>query len=150
LDSVLKRLQDLRGNDAGAAVSIPMPAAPPASGQKPFRAEESSIQPLPSPSSPNTVATVRETPPATMPPPGDVATLWNSLVEAVGRVSLFTRTYLLEAHPVSFKNNVLVIGFPPDSEDHLGLVDNARNHELLQTKLAELGHSQAQVKFIKS
>ena len=28
-------------------------------------------------------------------------------------------------------------------------MDNARNHALLQTKLAELGHANAQIKFIK-
>ena len=46
--------------------------------------------------------------------------------------------------------NVLVIGFDPEFEDHLGLVDNARNHTLLQTKLAELGHANCQIKFIKA
>jgi hypothetical protein len=29
-------------------------------------------------------------------------------------------------------------------------VDNARNHTLLQTKLAELGHANCQIKFIKA
>ena len=57
-------------------------------------------------------------------------------MEAVGRASPFTRTYLLEAHPVSFEKNVFTIGFDPEFEDHIGLVDNARNHTLLQTKLA--------------
>ena len=68
-----------------------------------------------------------------------------SLIEAVGRVSPFTRSYLVDAHPVSFEKNVLVIGFDPEFEDHLGLVDNARNHTLLQTKLAELGHANCQI-----
>jgi DNA polymerase-3 subunit gamma/tau len=45
---------------------------------------------------------------------------------------------------------VFTIGFDPEFEDHLGLVDNARNHTLLQTKLAELGHPNAQIKFIKA
>ncbi len=67
------------------------------------------------------------------------------LVEAVGRVSPFTRSYLVDAHPVSFEKSVLVIGFDPEFEDHLGLVDNARNHTLLQTKLAELGHANARL-----
>ena len=71
-------------------------------------------------------------------------------MEAVGRASPFTRTYLLEAHPVSFQKNVFTIGFDPEFEDHLGLVDNARNHTLLQTKLLELGHPNAQIKFIKA
>jgi hypothetical protein len=71
-------------------------------------------------------------------------------VEAVGRASPFTRTYLLEAHPVSFLKNLFTIGFDPEFEDHLGLVDNARNHTLLQTKLLELGHPNAQIKFVKA
>ena len=45
---------------------------------------------------------------------------------------------------------MLTIGFDPEFEDHLGLVDNPRNHALLQTKLAELGHPNTQIKFIKA
>jgi hypothetical protein len=30
------------------------------------------------------------------------------------------------------------------------LIDNPRNHTLLQTKLAEIGHPSAQIKFIKA
>jgi hypothetical protein len=56
----------------------------------------------------------------------------------------------VDANPVSFIKNVLIIGFDPEFEDHLGLVDNARNHTLLQTKLAELGHANCQIKFIKA
>jgi DNA polymerase-3 subunit gamma/tau len=87
---------------------------------------------------------------AEAPGSNDLETLWARLVEAVGRVSPFTRSYLLEAHPVSFAKNVLSIGFPPECEDHIALVDNSRNHTLLQTKLAELGHANAQFKFIKA
>jgi len=76
--------------------------------------------------------------------------LWQQLIDAVGRVSPFTRGYLIDAHPVAFEKNVLTIGFDPEFEDHLGLVDNARNHTLLATKLAELGHANAMIKFIKA
>jgi hypothetical protein len=55
----------------------------------------------------------------------------------------------VDANPVSFDKNILTIGFDPEFADHLGLVDNARNHTLLQTKLAELGQANAQIKFIK-
>jgi len=79
----------------------------------------------------------------------NLAGLWTQLVEAVGRVSPFTRSYLVDANPVSFDKNLLTIGFDPEFADHLGLVDNARNHTLLQTKLAELGHANAQIKFVK-
>ncbi len=86
----------------------------------------------------------------TAPVSADLAGLWAKLIEAVGRVSPFTRSYLVDANPVSFEKNILTIGFDPEFEDHLGLVDNARNHTLLQTKLGELGHANAQVKFVKS
>ena len=76
--------------------------------------------------------------------------LWCALTEAVGRASPFTRTYLLEAHPVSFNKGLFTIGFDPEFEEHIALVDNARNHTLLQTKLGELGHAHVQIKFIKA
>src|SRR6185436_911444 len=76
--------------------------------------------------------------------------LWSKLLEAVGRVSQFTRSYLLEADPVSFEKGVLTIGFDPEFADHIGLVDNPRNHTLLQTKLLELGHPNAQFKFVQA
>jgi hypothetical protein len=82
--------------------------------------------------------------------PADLAATWTKLVEAVSRVSPFIRTYLLEAGPVSFDKNTLVIGFDPEFADHLALIDNPRNHTLLQTKLAEIGHPRAQIKFIKA
>ena len=45
---------------------------------------------------------------------------------------------------------MFTIGFDSEFQDHIALVDNARNHSLLQTKLAELGHPNALFKFIKS
>jgi len=68
----------------------------------------------------------------------------------VTRASRFTGGYLINAHPVSFVKNVFTIGFDPEFEDQLGLVDNAKSHALLQTKLAELGHPNAQIKFVKA
>jgi len=88
---------------------------------------------------------------ATSPPTGraqDLAELWKNVLEAVGRVSPFARTYLLEAHPVSLAKNVLTIGFDPEFSDHVGLVDNSKNRTLLQTKMRELGCGEVQVKFV--
>ncbi|HTV75593.1 MAG TPA: hypothetical protein VMD57_01240, partial [Candidatus Baltobacteraceae bacterium] len=136
LDSVLKQLNQLRGggnSPAAATVSSPVstPAARPAT--KAHAAHQETTMP----------AAPAET-------SADLAGLWTRLVEAVGRVSPFTRSYLVDANPVSFEKNILVIGFDPEFEDHLGLVDNARNHTLLQTKLAELGHANCQIKFVKA
>jgi len=80
----------------------------------------------------------------------DLGAFWPQLVEAVTRASRFTGGYLLNAHPVSFGKNLFTIGFDPEFEDQLGLVDNAKSHALLQTKLAELGHPNAQIKFVKA
>jgi DNA polymerase III subunit gamma/tau len=153
LDAVLKQLQQLRG-DAGDS---------PASSRS--EKKQPSLQPTPDPSQEGSRRTSAHSefpsregsgvgPSAAQPPslaaPASLEELWTRLVESVGRVSPFVRTYLLEAHPVSFDKNILTIGFDPEFEDHLGLVDNARNHTILQTKLAELGHPNSQIKFIKA
>jgi DNA polymerase-3 subunit gamma/tau len=86
----------------------------------------------------------------TQPADANLTAVWSRLLEAVGRSSPFTRTYLLEAHPVSFQKNLFTIGFDPEFADHLSLVDNSRNHGLLQTRLGELGFPNLQIKFIKA
>jgi DNA polymerase-3 subunit gamma/tau len=148
LDAVLKRLQDLRGE---SSASVLPPNAPVATNVTSRTS---------APVSPSTTATppvtqptaLAETPPAIAPTPADsnLELLWARLVESVGRASPFTRSYLIEAHPVSFEKNVFIIGFDPEFADHIPLVDNARNHTLLQTKLSELGQPNAQFKFIKA
>ena len=80
---------------------------------------------------------------------GDLDQLWHKIIEAVGRASPFTRSYLLEAHPISFGKNLLTIGFDPEFAEHLELVDNAKSRTLIQTKLSEFGFPNAQVKFVK-
>jgi len=159
LDAVLKRLQDLREGRGGEIVSIPAPA----SASKAIRAETTERRP-PARLEPEKVENsqraepvlgtpaLAETATAIAPPPGDsdLEILWVRLVESVGRASPFTRSYLLEAHPVSFAKNVFIIGFDPEFADHIALVDNARNHTLLQTKLSELGHPNAQFKFMQA
>jgi DNA polymerase-3 subunit gamma/tau len=148
LDSVLQQLQTLRDH----AEAAPTPAKA-VSAPKNVRSAMVMSEPEPSPATPPTTILREESPaPAssTPAPTGDLSALWSALLEAVGRASPFTRTYLLEAHPVSLARNLLTIGFDPEFEDHLPLVDNSRNHALLQTKLAELGHPNTQIKFIKA
>ena len=137
IDAVLKQLNQLRGGgNSGAGVS-PVAAAvsrsveqPPAETNAQRRHQEIAARLLLHRSGARLRRLVRTV---------------GKLIEAVGRVSPFTRSYLVDANPVSFEKNILVIGFDPEFEDHLGLVDNARNHVLLQTKLAELGHSNCQI-----
>jgi DNA polymerase-3 subunit gamma/tau len=150
LDAVLQKLEALRGEPPGEVVTLPQPGA--SASPAPFRAEAASLPPAP----PQAVAAceptaLQETPSAPVHAgTSDLGQLWTALIEAVGRVSQFTRSYLLEAHPVSFNKSLLTIGFDPEFAEHLSLVDNPRNHSLIQTKLAELGHPSAQVKFIRA
>ena len=154
VDTVLKRLQDLREGRGGEAAPAPARSAEPVQpAAKPARTEAS----FAAPSAATPVAALAETPAAAPIPPAAAAStedglegLWARLIEAVGRASPFARSYLLEAHPVSFAKGLLTIGFDPEFEDHIALVDNARNHTLLQTKLAELGHPNTQIKIIKA
>jgi DNA polymerase-3 subunit gamma/tau len=163
IDAVLKQLNQLRGQ-AGATAPIAA-TNPPAKTFSFASAVAAEPAPTLAPASRPVAAAPPKAEPAkvieTLPPPPaapitaaagnfDLTELWHKLIEAVGRVSPFTRGYLIDAHPVSFVKGTLVIGFDPEFEDHLGLVDNSRNHTLLATKLAELGHPNAMIKFIKA
>jgi len=167
IDAVLKQLNALRGQGGGAAVmTAPAPAATPVAPEVTRRtAAPAPAQPVvqaAAPTPPPPVSVPKAEPPAAPAPVASVPTsassvaadnleaLWVQLVDAAGRVSPFTRTYLLEAHPVSFERGLFIIGFDPEFDDHRGLVDNSRNHTMLQTKLAELGHAGVQFKFIKA
>jgi DNA polymerase-3 subunit gamma/tau len=157
IDTVLKQLQQLRADNGRAAGAIPAPAhtpAPPPGAPPPVRATNRPVA-RSEPSSPE--PTDAEAPAPTAAPvsvgssgDGDLEQLWHKVVEAVGRASPFTRSYLLEAHPVSFSKHLLTIGFDPQFADHLELVDNTKNRTLIQTKLSELGFAEAQVKFIEA
>ena len=149
LDSVLKQLNELRaGTGAGTQpVTAPAAAASPAPRPVPTRS---------APAQPGTKVDALNESPRPAPGPQPVVSvpavgleeLWTALLEAVGRASPFVRTYLLQAHPVKLENKLFVIGFDPESQEQIGLVDNARNHELLRTKLQELGHPHTQIKFV--
>ena len=90
--------------------------------------------------------------PAPLPvaPANDLESIWGRIVEAVGQTSQFTRTYLLQGHPVSLENQVLTIGYAPEHADHIDLVDNPKNRSLIQSKLLELGLGDIKVKIVKA
>jgi DNA polymerase-3 subunit gamma/tau len=148
LDAVLKQLNALRGGTTPGAGASARAASPPAGTRS---SASAASPPSRAPDEPSRLAPQSSLPAAPAEPAGgagDLHQLWAQLTEAVGRVSPFTRTYLVDAHPVSFAGGVFTIGFDPEFSDQLGLVDNPRNHTLLQTKLAELGHPNAQIKFV--
>jgi DNA polymerase-3 subunit gamma/tau len=155
LDAVLKQLNQLRGQSSSTGPGVsPVSASPPSRTIAPAPAATPVQKTVaaPPPTAPKTIAPVVPVvqAAAASTPVGDLAELWHKLVDAVGRVSPFTRGYLIDAHPVSFEKHIFIVGFDPEFEDHLGLVDNARNHTLLAAKLAELGHAHAMIKFVKA
>ncbi len=161
IDSLLKQLAELAELRAGrdTVTMPPVVTIPPVSpAQLPWpppafaAAQPASLHETPSAGrgAPASAPPPPAAPPAAAESPSSLEALWGQLVEAVGRVSPFTRSYLLEAHPVSWAKGVLTIGFDPEFAEHLGLVDTPRNHTLLQTKLKEFGHPEAQVKFVQA
>jgi DNA polymerase-3 subunit gamma/tau len=151
LDTVLQQLQSLRsGNPATAASSpSPAPARPATAPSAP--AKMSSYAPAPAAATATAPALMESAATSTSGSANtDLLQVWNALVEAVGRASGFTKSYLVTAHPVSFATGVFTIGYEQEFADNLGLVDNAKTHALLQTKLGELGHPKVQFKFIKA
>ena len=136
---------------AAPSTVAPRPATPPISTPPPSLTVTTAKTPGPLPAGADPAAEA----PASRPSPSaegavDLAALWPQLVEAVGRVSAFTRSYLLEAFPVSHVGSIFTIGFEPEFADHIELVNNSKNIELLQTKLKELGLPGTYVKFVKA
>ncbi|EEF58642.1 DNA polymerase III subunit gamma/tau [Pedosphaera parvula] len=161
IDNVLQQLQQLRNGGGGA--NAPVQAATPVRvlTAAPVVAQASAtarpqvvtepVQPV-APSAPARLAETALGTASTRMPAGDgnLDQLWGNLVEAVGKASPFAKSYFLEAHPVSMSKTLFTIGFDPEFADHIGFVDNAKNHALLQTKLGELGYHGMQIKFVKA
>jgi len=155
IEALLGRLNALR-DSAESAESVT--AKPAKTASPPVRDQPANVPARPVlpeislPSAQEPVLTTQAVKPALAPdePAADLERLWVQVLDAVGRASPFTRTYLLEAHPVSFERNVFLIGFDPEFKDHLGLVDNPKNRTLIQTKLGEFGHPNSQVKFVEA
>ena len=154
IDEVLRKLQGIRGDSTQPdkpGLSPPRTARPAATVAPKSAPAETAITVEVPPSPPEPVKPVA----APKPAPGnsipvDLAELWSKVVDAVGRVSPFARTYLLEAHPVSLARNIFTIGFDPEFADHLSLIDNPKNRTLIQTKLQEAGYGEIHVKFVQA
>ena len=131
IDEVLGQLQKLRDNE------------PPSTGQA---VPTAAPQPVAKPSAP-TIPTPKPTPapaPAKPTEAVDLQALWAQLAAAASKASPFMQTYFQQAHAVSFSKGVFVIGV---TEEHLTLVDNRRNHEMLSEQIAALGHADVQFSF---
>jgi DNA polymerase III gamma/tau subunit len=153
IDAILRQLQQLRAEAGGAP---PRPAA--SKTQAAAGSQPAPVRPAPpaaivaSALRADSVASAVSADSQRSPSAGtgEPEQVWTRLLEAVGRASPFARSYFNEAHPVSFTKTLLTIGFDPEFAEHIALVDNAKNHTLLQTKLTELGFPNMQVKFVQA
>jgi len=143
IDAVIGHLQRMRSESSSNAApsEVPTPRTPSARVDSP--ASTPKLESV-------AASALEETPPLARDSSDVLESLWKNLTEAVGRASAFTRSYLIEAHPVSFVRDLLTIGFDPEFAEQMELVNNSKTHSLLQTKLKELGHPNAQIKFVKA
>jgi DNA polymerase-3 subunit gamma/tau len=147
IDTVLQQLQQLRTEGDREVETIVSPNSPPpvrGADRAAGLPEGSHLQPAHAATPSATLSTAQDAA-----GDGDLEQLWHKIIEAVGRASPFTRSYLLEAHPISFGKNLLTIGFDPEFAERLELVDNVKSRTLIQTKLSEFGFQNSQVKFVK-
>jgi DNA polymerase III gamma/tau subunit len=144
IDTVLRQLQQLRAESGGALPRPTAAAAATAASRSPATATATaSVPSVPS------VASAAQPIPAPA-PTNDLGQLWAQLSEAVNRANPMLHSSLVTARPISLTNNLLTIGFDPEFADQRSLVDNPKNQNLLQTKLAELGHPNTKVRFIEA
>jgi DNA polymerase-3 subunit gamma/tau len=146
LDSILKTLHQLRSEDVGAVATRAQ--AKPRTSVAARGTKSASSRPLAKDSRAAATAQVQSAQASSAKP--ELAKIWSEVLEAVGRVSPFVKTYLLAARPVGLAKNVLTIGFDPEFADQLELADTSNNRILIQTKLKELGKGTCQVKFVKA
>ncbi|MBI1842983.1 MAG: DNA polymerase III subunit gamma/tau, partial [Verrucomicrobia bacterium] len=128
LDAVLKQLKELRSGaptvEAAArvapatTVATATPAtssrAPQPTGPSLARAAASPVVASAERASSSSPAPASPAPQPAPSAPDSLDTLWTQLLEGVGRVSQFTRSYLIEAFPVSLPGQIFTIGFDPE------------------------------------
>ena len=131
IDEVLGQLQKLRDNEPPSAIQ-----SAPAAALQPVQKASAPSKPAPKTAPPQAIDKPKEA--------IDLQALWLLLAAAASKASPFMQTYFQQAHAVSFSNGTFVIGV---TEEHLGLVDNKHNHEMLAKQLAALGHVDVQFRF---
>ncbi len=149
IDTVLRQLAALR-KEAGASVPSAAPAPP-----LPFTPAPPPIRPPAPPSTPSPGKDARPTEAPAAPAataaaqPTDLPAFWSRLIGLMTEPStMFLKSYLLKAFPVSVTANLLTIGFPSFAASDMTLADNPVNQASLRKKLGELGLPGAQVKFV--
>jgi len=150
VDALIKKLNDLkRGSTGGKPIaagsgvaSAPAPArreAKPA--PRKMEAHEGAAAYPQTPDAQPAQTSVAATPSSSL------TEIWQSVLERVGAASPFVKSHLIEARPVSYDGRVFLLGYDPEFAGHKDLAVAPRTIELLQTKIREVTHQEAVVKF---
>ena len=100
-------------------------------------------------STPATAKTSADKVEITIPAPdGDIQNLWEETLTAVAQSNRLMHSILLKGTPISFQNNVFAIRFAAGDEHEIEIVSNPKTVGIIQARLAEFGHLNAQVKFV--
>ena len=131
IDEILGKLKSIRNEDP--VMPFKASAEVPVSNQK-NRQPTAVIQSTPEPEPDQNVVDAN-----------DLDELWKQLLAAASKASPFMQTYFQRSQPVSFEKGIFVIGL---GADHLALVDNQRNHDMLVKQIKALGHDDVQFRFV--
>ena len=113
IDTLIGQLQQWRSAGVPAA---PGQSRSPATSASPSTESRAVAAPAPPQAEPVASRMTTAQPVETSEIDSQLYQLWQALLDAVGRASAFTRSYLLEAHPVSLTGDMLTIGFDPESD----------------------------------
>ena len=134
LDTVLQHLQQMKSGNPPAPTSTPASASP---------------KPTAAASRPTSTAPPASKMEITIPPAEEeLDKVWQEALTAVAQSNRLMHSILMKGVPLSFKNGVLTIGFAQGDEHEIEIVSNQKTIALIQTRLGDLGHANAQVKFI--
>lgn len=84
------------------------------------------------------------------PTDADLKSVWNRVMEELGRISPFTRLHLEPAFPLGLEGGTLRIGFDAARDDLFALVDNRRTYELLETQFKRAGVRFRKIEFVRT
>ncbi len=170
LDTVLSRLQALRGEAPATEPTAPAGKPTAAPALAPARAPDPGGTQASAPAHEQVGETsaeeaaagaLRESAPGPDPVeagsgglstgvPAELAAVWTAVLRGVQRTRRFLDHYLLNAFPVSADREQLTIGFPPAHAGFIPLVDTASHREIILAELRAQGWREPRVKIVQA
>ena len=164
IDEVIRTLKNLRQQTPASTQALEQrQTAPPAPTKSRQTPSQPSLNTLPQESKqpPQAATSAPAAPPQTPKPQADTQTsvspsdinlpsLWNQLLQKVGKENPFLHSYLADGHPLEIDGQVVTVGYPLSQLDQMEMVDNKKNHQAVETLLAALGYPGLKIRLIKS